>query len=269
MSTVHAFLAPLAHHQLGPVEMGLILAAAFAAGLIDAVAGGGGLITTPVLLLMLPGAPVAAALATTKVSSIAGTTGAAIAYSRSVRPVPRILIPGMLCALPAAWLGARCVTYMDPTLLKPLILGVLIIIAAYVGWRPDLGALRGREPHARLEPWLAGLVGAILGFYDGFLGPGTGSLLMLAFIAVFGRDFLGASALAKFFNWASNLGALLWFAPAGTVLWALAAPMAVCNLLGGVLGSRFAVRFGNVWIRRVFLVVVIALIVRLAWNLYG
>ena len=266
MQAVHAFLTL---HQLGPVEMGLILAAAFAAGLIDAVAGGGGLITTPVLLLMLPGAPVAGALATTKVSSIAGTTGAAIAYSRSVRPDPRILIPGMLCALPSAWLGARSVTYMEPSLLKPVILGVLIAMAAYVGWRPDLGALRGRELRARLEPWAAGVVGAALGFYDGFLGPGTGSLLMLAFISLFGRDFLGASALAKFFNWASNLGALIWFAPSGTVLWVLAAPMAVCNLLGGVLGSRFAVRFGNVWIRRVFLAVVTALIARLAWNLYG
>jgi uncharacterized membrane protein YfcA len=198
LQAAHAFLTL---HQLGPVELGLILAAAFAAGLIDAVAGGGGLITTPVLLLMLPGAPVAGALATTKVSSIAGTTGAAIAYSRSVRPDPRILIPGMLCALPAAWLGARSVTYMDPSLLKPVILGVLIAMAAYVGWRP-------------------------------------------------------------------NLGALLWFAPSGTVLWVLALPMAVCNLLGGVLGSRFAVRFGNVWIRRVFLAVVMALIARLGWSLY-
>jgi uncharacterized membrane protein YfcA len=263
---MHEFLAL---HHLGPLQLGLIFAAAFAAGILDAIVGGGGLITTPVLMLMLPGVPVTGALATTKVSSIAGTTGAAISYARRVEVRPRILIPGMLAALPSAWLGARAVSHLDPAVIKPAILGVLIAMAVYTWWRPELGLLRGKEPAARLELWLAIAIGAVLGFYDGFLGPGTGSLLVLAFILLFGRDFLGASAQAKFFNWASNLGALLWFAPSGSVLWVLAVPMAVCNLLGGMIGSRLAILSGNRWIRRVFLAVVLALIARLGWNLYG
>jgi uncharacterized membrane protein YfcA len=263
---MHAFLAL---HHLGPLQLGLILAAAFAAGVLDAIVGGGGLITTPVLMLMLPGVPVTGALATTKVSSIAGTTGAAIAYARRVEVRPRILAPGMLAALPSAWLGARAVSHLDPSVVKPAILAVMIAMALYTWWRPDLGLLRGKELNARVEPWIAAAVGAALGFYDGFLGPGTGSLLVLAFIVLFGRDFLGASAQAKFFNWASNLGALLWFTPSGSVLWVLAVPMAACNLLGGVVGSRLAILSGNRWIRRIFLAVVLALIARLGWNLYG
>ena len=248
--------------------MGLILAAAFAAGVIDSIVGGGGLITTPVLLLLLPEVSVAAVLATTKASSIAGTTGAAVAYSRKLTLKPGILLPGMLCALPAAWLGARAVSHLDPAAVKPAILVVLIAMAGYTWWRPQLGALKRVGMGSRLEPWAAAGVGAVLGFYDGFLGPGTGSMLMLAFIGIFGLDFLLASGTAKFFNWASNLGALLWFVPSGSVLWVIAVPMAVCNLLGGVLGSRLAVRSGNAWIRRVFLAVVLALIARLGWSLY-
>ena len=263
---MHAFLAL---HHLGPLQLGLILAAAFAAGVLDAIVGGGGLITTPVLMLMLPGVPVTGALATTKVSSIAGTTGAAFAYARKVELRARILAPGMLAALPSAWLGARAVSHLDPAVIKPAILAVLIAMALYTWWRPELGLLRGKEPGAGREIGLAIAVGAVLGFYDGFLGPGTGSLLVLAFIVLFGRDFLGASAQAKFLNWASNLGALLWFTPSGSVLWALAVPMAACNLLGGVIGSRLAILSGNRWIRRIFLAVVLALIARLGWNLYG
>jgi uncharacterized protein len=263
---MHAFLSL---HHLGPSQLGLILVAAFAAGVIDAIVGGGGLITTPVLMLLLPGAPVTGILATTKASSIAGTTGAAIGYARKIALRPRILIPGMLAALPAAWLGARAVSHLDPVAIKPAILAVLIAMALYTWWRPELGLLRGKELRASIEPWASAAVGATLGFYDGFLGPGTGSLLVLVFIVLFGRDFLGASAQAKFFNGASNLGALLWFAPSGSVLWVLAIPMAACNLMGGVLGSRLAILSGNRWIRWVFLTVVLALIARLGWNLYG
>jgi uncharacterized protein len=263
---LHDFLL---HYHLGALQLGLILGAAFTAGLIDAVVGGGGLITTPALLLLLPGAPVAGVLATTKASSIAGTTGAALSFAKSVKLDPRFLIPGMLTALPAAWLGARSVSHLDPAVIKPAILIVLVAMAGYTGWRPDLGLLSGKGIAPRAQPWAAAGIGAVLGFYDGFLGPGAGSMLVLAFILAFGYNFLQASALAKFFNWASNLGALLWFAPSGSVLWVIALPMAGCNLLGGVIGSRLAVVSGNVWIRRVFLAVVLALIARLGWNLYG
>jgi uncharacterized membrane protein YfcA len=179
----------------------------------------------------------------------------------------RILLPGMLAALPASWLGARAVSHLQPSLLRPAILGVLIVMALYTWWRPNLGSANRAGIPAPWQPACGALIGAALGFYDGFLGPGTGSMLVLAFIAVFGRDFLRASAAAKFINLASNLGALLWFAPAGAVMWTLALPMAFCNLAGGMLGSGMALRAGNRWIRFVFLIVVLALIVRLGWSL--
>jgi uncharacterized protein len=254
---------------LPPIGICLVLGAAFAAGLIDAVVGGGGLITTPTLLLLLPGAPIAAILATTKCASIAGTAGAAVSYSRQVAIPWRIAIPGVSAALPAAWLGARSVSHLDPAMVRPAILVVLIAMALYTWRQPQLGVQSRAGVSRGWQPWAGAGLGAALGCYDGFLGPGTGSMLMLALIAWFGRDFLQASAVTKFINGASNLGALLWFAPAGMVIWSLALPMAVCNLLGGLAGSRMAMRSGNGWIRKVFLAVVVVLIGRLAWGLYG
>jgi len=153
-------------------------------------------------------------------------------------------------------------------MIRPAILIVLIAMAAYTWLRPDLGAIRGAGLPAKWRIPAAWALGAALGFYDGMLGPGTGSLLVLLIVAVFGCEFLEASALAKWINGASNLGALLWFAPAGSVLWGLALPMAAANLAGGLAGSRLAMRGGNRWIRKVFLAVATVLIGRLAWGLF-
>lgn len=255
--------------ELDVLGLVLLLLAAFTAGFIDAVAGGGGLITTPALLLLLPEAPVAAVLATTKGASLAGTVGAASNYARKV-PLPwRLLLPAMAAALPASFLGARAVSHLDPALLRPGILLVLVLLAVYTGWKPELGVRAEGGLSGRRQVVMGALLGAMLGFYDGFLGPGTGSLLVMALIAVFGRDFLQASAAAKFVNGMSNLGALVAFAVAGLVIWKYALPMAACNLAGGLLGSRMAMASGNRWIRRVFLIVAWALIARLGWHLYG
>jgi uncharacterized membrane protein YfcA len=255
---------------LEPTALLLLLLAAFAAGFIDSIAGGGGLITIPALLLLHPAAPIAALLATNKASSIAGTAGAAWTYSRKV-PLPwPLLLPAMAGALLGSFLGARTVAVLDPSLVKPAVLAVLavlILLALYTWWRPDLGHRETQSLAGKSLGWAGFVLGASLGFYDGLLGPGTGSLLMVALIVWFGRDFLQATAAAKFINGMSNLGALLWFAAAGLVLWKLALPMAACNWLGGQLGSRMALGKGNGWIRRIFLVVVWALIARLAWNL--
>lgn len=253
--------------HLHPATWAFLLGAAFAAGFIDAVAGGGGLITTPALLIALPGVPVASVLATTKSASLAGTAGAMATYARRVELPWRLVAPGMIAAGLAAWWGAFAAMRANPALLKPAILVILIALVSYTALRPRLGAAARGTGLRRIDPALAIAVGLALGFYDGFLGPGTGTLLALAFIAVFGRDFLGASACAKFLNGCSNLGALLYFARAHAVLIPLALPMAACNLLGGLAGSRMAIAAGNLWIRRVFLAVAIALIVRLAWSL--
>lgn len=255
--------------ELDALGLALLLLAAFGAGFIDSVAGGGGLVSTPALLLVLPGAPIAAVLATTKCASVAGTAGAAVSYARKVRLPWVPVAAAMSAALPASWLGARSVTYLDPALARPAILAVLVLMALYAWLRPGLGdKVTEGLPKAWIGPG-AFLMGAAVGFYDGFLGPGTGSILVILLVSAFGYDFLRASAAAKFVNGMSNLGALAWFAPAGLVMWSLALPMAACNLLGGLLGSRLALASGNRWIRKAFLAVVWALIARLAWNLYG
>jgi uncharacterized protein len=241
--------------------------ASLVAGFIDAIVGGGGLITTPALLLLFPEAPIASILATTKVASIFGTTAAAVTYQRRMQLEWRRWIPSLIAAIVAAWLGASAVSHLDPEILRPAILVLLVVMAVYTALRPNLGA----KVHAGFisvhrGTWLI-VTCVLLGFYDGFFGPGTGSLLVWILIMGFGNDFLRASAHAKFINLASNLGALLWFLPAGSAIWILALPMAACNMVGGLLGSRFALKVGNTWIRWAFLALVTALIVRLSLSM--
>jgi hypothetical protein len=253
--------------DIDPWSLVIICGAAGSAGFIDAVVGGGGLITTPTLLLAFPHAAVALILGTTKSASVVGTLAAAGSYVRLVPLSWRILVPAVAAACPCACAGAVLASHLDATILKPLILIVLTLVGAYTWWNRSLGAAPRMGISPVLQPWCAFTVGGLLGFYDGVLGPGTGTFLIVSLILIFGCDFLRASAHAKIINGASNIGALVWFASHGTVLWEAAIPMAVCNLLGALIGSRLAIAKGNPWIRRVYLVVVAALILRLAVDL--
>lgn len=240
---------------------------AFLAGLLDAIVGGGGLIQLPALLVLLPEAPVAALLGTNKCVSVWGTSAAAWQYLRHVRlPWPSVL-PTVCAALLCGYAGAAAVSALDARVLRPLVLVALLLVLAYTLWRKDWGALHA--PRLRVPAQVAAglLVGAAIGFYDGFFGPGTGSFLVLAFVAVFGFSFLHASAAARLVNVATNLAAIAYFVPAGHVLVELIAPMAACNLAGGVLGARLAIRRGSGFVRGVFLLVVSLLLLRLGWDL--
>jgi len=184
---------------------------ALLAGLVDAVAGGGGLIQLPALLLLWPAGEataLAAVLGTNKFSSICGTGLAAVQYARRVPLHWASLLPAAGAALAGSWLGARVVTGLNPALLRPLILGLLVAVAGYTFARKDLGRLHAPRFSPRQERWLGVAVGAGIGFYDGFFGPGTGSFLIFAFVGLFGFDFLTASAGAKVINFATNLSAL-------------------------------------------------------------
>jgi uncharacterized protein len=251
--------------------LALVSLTSLGAGFIDAIAGGGGLITTPTLLIFLPDLSIAQVLATTKCASIAGTTGAAITYVRRIPIQVSELVPPVLAAMLAAWFGARAVSHLDPQIMRPAIMALLILMAIYTLLRPNLGRLAKPDlpvvTHTGSFNFGLIVTGLLLGFYDGFFGPGTGSILVLILILFFGRDFLHASAMAKFINGASNIGALMWFLPAESAVWTLALPMAAGNLLGGVLGSRVAISAGNAWIRWIFLIVVTALIARLGYSL--
>ncbi|TDU32354.1 hypothetical protein DFR24_1748 [Panacagrimonas perspica] len=242
---------------------------AFLAGFLDAVVGGGGLIQVPALLILMPDTAIATLLGTNKCVSIFGTSAAVWQYSRHVTlPWPAIL-PTALTALLFGYAGAATVSHLHPDALRPLILAVLVLVLMYTLWRKDFGALHAPRL-GQIAQVAAGLAtGAVIGFYDGFFGPGTGSFLVLAFVALFGFSFLHASAAAKIVNAVTNLAAIAYFVPRGHVIPSLALPMAACNLAGGLIGSRLAIRRGSGFVRVLFLVVVGLLILRFAFDVFG
>ena len=262
-----AFPAGLLPEALTPEVLLLVLVAALAAGWIDAVVGGGGLLQLPALLLV-PGMSPVQALATNKLASIFGTTTSAVTYYRRVRPDLRTALPMAAVALLSSFAGASVAAALPAAVFKPIIVVALIAIAAFTLLRPSLGAVTALRHAGRGHHLRAGAVGACIGFYDGILGPGTGSFLVFAMVSVLGYDFLNASAKAKIVNVATNLGALAFFAPYGAVLWGLGLVLGAANMLGGYLGSRMATARGSRFIRVVFLVVVTALIGRVGSDVW-
>ncbi|MFF5258778.1 sulfite exporter TauE/SafE family protein [Actinomadura viridis] len=249
------------------VELVLLLAAALGAGWVDAVVGGGGLIQLPALMLLNPGAPVASALATNKLASIAGTSSAAVAYLRKAKPDLPVALPGAGLAVAFSAAGALCATAISSDVLKPVIMVVLLTVAAVVVLRPDLGRAPALVLRTRRRTAAAVLVpGVVIAFYDGLVGPGTGTFLVITFTALLGTDFVNASANSKIINTATNLGALVVFAAQGQVLWALGLAMAVCNIVGAQLGARMAINRGAGFVRAVLLCVVAALVLKLGYE---
>lgn len=241
---------------------------AFLAGFIDAVVGGGGLIQVPALFVLKPELPPATLFGTNKFSSIFGTANASWQYARRVELPWRTVGLTAASAFAFSFLGARAVSHFDAAAIRPLILMLLIAVFAYTLWKKDFGALHAPRLSARMQR-LAGLgLGAALGFYDGFFGPGTGSFLIFAFVGLFGFSFLAASAAAKLVNLATNAAALAWFVPTGHVLYRAAIPMAACNIAGSWIGSHLAIRKGSGFVRSLFIVVVAALIARMGWDLF-
>lgn len=249
-----------------PAALATLLVAAAAAGLVDAIVGGGGLVLLPALLVFLPGEAILA-VATNKLAAIVGTASAAVAYSRRVE-IERGQTAAMAAAAFAGAIGGALLAASLPSrVLTGVVLVALVGVGLYTWRRPDLGLEYtprfGRG--AQLAVLVAG--GAVIGFYDGLAGPGTGSFLVFLLVGLVGFAFLGASASAKIVNTATNAGALMFFLPAGVVLVGLGAVLAVANVAGSVAGARLAVARGSAFVRRVFLGVVAVLIVTLAVRL--
>lgn len=244
----------------------LLCLAAFAAGFVDAIVGGGGLIQTPASLVVLSAFPVVNAIATIKLPSFSGTFFAAVQYARKVR------LDGMLTALMctiaffASFAGSELLSVVSSSFMKPVLLVVLILVAIYTYFKKDFG-LHEVKIHSRQRQIIYSIIiSLVLGFYDGFIGPGAGSFLILAFISFLGYDFLHASAQAKLVNLATNLGSIVLFTLKGKIIWMVALPMAVCNAAGGILGARMAIARGNRFIRIFFLAIVTATLLRFAWE---
>ena len=248
-------------------EVAVLCGFAFFAGLVDAVAGGGGLIQVPALFAVFPSLPPAVLLGTNKFSAITGTTIATLRYGWSVSIQWRSVLPAAGVAGLGAVAGAKTVTLVDPTLLRPLLLLLLGAMAMYTLARPKFGDRDGAAAPLRQGGGAFYGVTAVFGFYDGFFGPGAGSVLMFVLVRLFGRDFLSAAATTKVLNLASNFGALILFMRTGNVFYAVALPMAAFNVAGGFLGAHLAVRRGSRFIRTVFLMVVVALIVKVLFDL--
>ena len=241
---------------------------AFLAGFIDAVAGGGGLVQVPALFVLMPTVPAATLLGTNKFSSIWGTMLATYQYSRQMPMEWRATLPTCAAALVFGYVGAQTVAIVPPDFLRPLILVMLVAVLGYTLWRKDLGALHAPKLTHPQQFWVGLATGVLIGFYDGFFGPGTGSFLIIAFVGLFGFSFLAASASAKAVNVITNGAALAFFVTHGHVLYGVAAPMALSNLAGSFIGTKLALRLGSRFVRIVFVVVVSALIARYAWDLW-
>lgn len=243
--------------------------AALLAGLLDAVVGGGGLVQVPALFSALPNAHPATLFGTNKVASLCGTAFAARAYSQRFSIDWGLVLPASGAALVFAFAGALALTLFPPQLFRQLLPVVLLLVAIYVFQRKDFGGQHAPRLQGARKWVAAALVGAAIGFYDGFFGPGTGSFLIFLFIRSFGLDFLRASAAAKIVNLACNVAALTWFIPTHPPIWQVAAVMAVCNITGSMLGARLAIREGAAFVRQVFLGVVLLLIAKTGWDAYG
>lgn len=251
-----------------PSALILLCAAAFAAGLVDAVVGGGGLIQIPALFNVLPQALPATIFGTNKLASIFGTTSAALRYARRIEIPWRAALPAALAAFVLSYFGAMTVSLLPKEWLRPLVLVLLIVVTAYTYVRKDLGVIDERRVHGRRDTLLALFFGGVIGFYDGFFGPGTGSFLIFMFVRLFGMDFLRASVSAKIVNAATNLSALLYFGFHGHVLLAMAMAMAVFNIGGSLVGSYLAIRHGAGFVRRAFLAVAVVFILKFAWDTF-
>lgn len=253
--------------ELFPLIM-LGIAALFA-GFIDAVVGGGGLIQLPALFSIMPREVPATLFGTNKIASVVGTSNAAYRYIRRVNMPWRATLLAAFAAFVFSYIGAMSVAWLPRDLLRPMILILLIASAIYTFWRKEFGTIHAPQHRGAREFFYALMLGAAIGFYDGFFGPGAGSFLIFLFIRFFGFDFLHASAAAKVVNIATNVAAIGYFVPNGFYLPAAAVVMATMNVLGSFLGAHLALRHGSGFVRRVFLVVVSALIVKFAWDTFA
>lgn len=246
----------------------LLCIAAFLAGFIDAIVGGGGLIQTPAGLILLPNLPVSTVIGTLKIPAFSGTLFAAFQYLKKVTMNFKTLIIMMALALPSAFLGSTVLTYMSNDFMKPLLLFVLSLLAIYTYAKKNFGQYIEKNISDKRLILNSVLISVIVGFYDGFIGPGTGSFLVVAFIALMGFDFLHASANAKMVNLATNFGSICLFVLKGKIIWAIAIPMAFSNALGGWIGAKLAINKGNGFIRIFFLVVIIGTLIRFAYDVF-
>lgn len=223
----------------------------FIAGYIDSIAGGGGMIQVPVLLYS--GIPPVFVLATNKMASLFGTLMATIKYFLSKKISMKIVSIAIIPCLIASYIGSKLVMYIPDEIIKWAIL-VAIPIALFFLLKKSKDI---KEEDTKLTNKNIVLTTAPIGFYDGILGPGTGTYMTIAMKKFLHIDYIVATASTKPLNLATNVGSAIAFVMAGKVLWMIAIPMAIANMLGSYVGSHFAIKGGEVFIKRVLIFVLI------------
>jgi len=251
------------------MELFVVSLASLFAGFVDAIVGGGGLILIPALFATFPTAHPATLFGTNKGASIWGTAFATWRYSRQVQMRWRVLLPAALAGLVGSLGGAWLVTVISPNFLRKALPFVLLAVLLYTLAKKEMGRVDAPRHAGVSEQWIAAAIGLVIGFYDGFFGPGTGSFLVFLFVRVLGYDFLRASAAAKLINTATNGSALVLFIVKGHIWWHFVLAMALANVAGSLLGTRLALKHGTGFVRSIFILVVSALILKTGWDAFG
>lgn len=256
--------------EADPLLIVMILLAGFAAGWIDAVVGGGGLIQLPALLL-LPGITPLQALATNKIGSIMGTAVSSVTYALKIRPRWSFVLPAAALAFCASYLGSAFASTIPSEAFVPLVMIALAVVLIVVLVKPNLGTVAKETASRTAGKALAiGMAfGTVVGFYDGLIGPGTGTFLVMGFVMIAGMSFLQSSGSAKIINFSTNLGSLFYFFPAGFVHLEIGLMLGAANILGSFLGARMALKRGSGFIKFVLVAVTCALLLRLGAQQLG
>ena len=255
-------------YDLSAINLALLGLAMFSAGFIDAIAGGGGLIQTPAMLLSLPDRDPVSVVATSKTAAFFGTSTAAIKYRKHIKTDSRLLLAMVIPAFIGAGFGAHLASEISPESFKSSIFFMMIAIFIYTLFKPDLGKVHVEKHSPRKLMRIGAVAAFLIGFYDGLIGPGTGTMLMIALVAIMGFAFVGASAIAKVVNATTNLASIIVVGLKIGILWKLGLLLGIANLAGGYTGSHMAIKKGSGFIRIFYLIVTGILILRLGYSLY-
>lgn len=241
---------------------------AFCAGFIDAIAGGGGLIQTPLGLALLPQIPVSSVIGTLKIPAFSGTAMAVKQYLKKSKVNWGFFLILASLSFGSAFLGSYVLTVVNNDFMKPLLFAILIVLWGFTYIKKDFSRIFITQISTRQKYIWGILIALLVGFYDGFIGPATGTFFIMGFIFLLGFDFFKASAYAKMINLATNFGSICLFLLKGTIIWKVAIPMAICNGLGGYCGAKMAILKGQQWVRYIFLFIMFVAICRFGYEVW-
>lgn len=250
-------------------ELLVLLPISFIAGAINAAVGGGGLVGIPALYSTLTSFSPAQIMGVDKLSSVMGHAMSVRQYAARITLPWRLILPTTITAFAGSYLGVRMLHLMSTTWMRPIIIVVITLMLIYTWFKPQFGSVDTSHQPTRSDLIKGAALGMVIGFYDGFIGPGTGSFLLFLFVRFFHFDFLRATACAKVVNFGTNAATLVFLIPAGLVAYSLAIPLGVAAICGSVVGAHMAIKGGNTWIRRLFLLLSTSLLIKLTWETVG